>query len=65
MGNILSLTNAVPVPPTSEIGGPTSQSYGYDDLYRLTHAEGSFQQAAATQLYRLDQSYDSVHNITR
>src|SRR5947207_12922197 len=43
VGNILGLANNVAVPPPNVFGGPTNQSFAYDDLYRLTHAEGTFQ----------------------
>jgi hypothetical protein len=45
VGNILGLQNDVPVPPPSQYGGPTTQSFVYDNLYRLTHAQGTYQYA--------------------
>ena len=39
VGNVLGLDNDVAVPPASQYGGPTSQTFRYDDLYRLTSAE--------------------------
>ena len=34
VGNILGLANNVAVPPPNVFGGPTSQTFVYDDLYR-------------------------------
>ena len=64
VGNILSLANNVPVPPPSQFGGPTTQSFGYDDLYRLTNASGTYQFAPdKTDRYTLSMVYDNIHNI--
>jgi RHS repeat-associated protein len=65
VGNILGLQNDVPVPPPSQYGGPTNQSFVYDQLYRLTHAQGTYQYSPSkTHTYNLDLGYDSIHNIT-
>jgi RHS repeat-associated protein len=64
VGNILSLANKVAVPPASSMGGPTSQTFGYDDLYRLTSAKGGYQYAPGkTRNYTLGMQYDDIHNI--
>src|SRR5712692_3652161 len=64
VGNILGLANNVAVPPPNVFGGPTSQSFGYDELYRLTHAQGTFQfSPTKTHTYTMDMGYDSIHNI--
>ena len=64
VGNILSLANNVPVPPPSQFGGPTTQSFGYDDLYRLTSASGTYQFSPdKTDRYTLSMVYDNIHNI--
>src|SRR6185436_17378379 len=66
VGNILSLTNDVAVPPANTFGGPASQTFAYDDLYRLTHAQGTYRFAPdKTRTYVFDMAYDSIHNITR
>jgi RHS repeat-associated protein len=66
VGNVLNLQNVVDVPPPNVFGGPTNQTFVYDDLYRLTHAEGTFQYSPQkTHTYRLDLTYDSIHNIVR
>ena len=64
MGNILGLANNVAVPPPNVFGGPTNQSFAYDDLYRLTHAEGTFQfSPSKSHTYTMDMVYDTIHNI--
>ena len=63
-GNVLSIANVVPVPPASQFGGPTSQSFVYDDLSRLTAAGGTYQFAPnKTRKYAAQMDYDSIHNI--
>jgi RHS repeat-associated protein len=48
------------------MGGPTLQSFVYDDLYRLTQASGTFQYAPdKTHAYTLSMGYDTIHNITQ
>ncbi|MGX7828888.1 SpvB/TcaC N-terminal domain-containing protein [Actinokineospora sp. 24-640] len=65
VGNILSLHNDVALPHGKPIGGPSTQTYGYDDLYRLTSARGEYTYADnKLDRYTLDLSYDSIHNIT-
>jgi RHS repeat-associated protein len=65
VGNILSLANDVPVPHPNTFGGPTTQSYRYDDLYRLVGASGTYQfNPDKTNRYELALSYDTIHNIT-
>jgi RHS repeat-associated protein len=69
VGNILSIQNDTVAPDGPEVGmqvgGPSTQSFQYDDLYRLVHAEGSYQpRTPHTDQYRLDLAYDSIHNIT-
>jgi len=64
VGNILGLANHVPVPPPNLMGGPTDQRFGYDDLYRLTQATGTWDYAPnKQQRYSLAMTYDSIHNI--
>ncbi|WP_019143026.1 SpvB/TcaC N-terminal domain-containing protein [Noviherbaspirillum massiliense] len=65
VGNILGLNNRVAIPPANSFGGPTTQSFGYDDLYRLTSATGTYDFAPNKRdQYRLSMAYDSIHNIT-
>jgi hypothetical protein len=69
VGNVLSIENDTVAPSGPEVGrqvgGPSTQSFQYDDLYRLTHAEGSYQpRTPHTDRNRTDLSYDSIHNLT-
>ena len=66
IGNVLSLSNNVPMPPPSEYGGPSSQAFVYDDLSRLTAAAGTYRFAPGKdRTYSLSLSYDTIHNITQ
>jgi RHS repeat-associated protein len=45
------------------MGGPVTQTFTYDDLYRLTGATGVFQTAPGrTDRYNLGLTYDTIHN---
>ncbi|WP_242427153.1 MULTISPECIES: SpvB/TcaC N-terminal domain-containing protein [unclassified Streptomyces] len=62
-GNVTSLANSAP--RNAEIGGPSSQTYGYDDLNRLTSASGQYtDKNNQVNTYDLTLGYDSVNNIT-
>ena len=66
VGNILGMGNAVQTSRRSELGGPATQAFEYDNLYRLDMAQGQFITAQnLTHEYSLDMAYDSIHNITR
>src|SRR5262249_21692200 len=55
-----------PSPQQSKVGGPSAETFAYDDLYRLTHAEGVYQSSGPKpDRYTLDSWYDSVSNLTR
>ncbi|MFJ6438442.1 SpvB/TcaC N-terminal domain-containing protein [Streptomyces sp. NPDC091416] len=63
-GNITSLANNAP--QGGDIGGPSTQTYAYDDLYQLTSASGTYtDKNAARNSYTLSLEYDSIHNTTR
>ncbi len=69
VGNVLSVTNNTVAPSSPavgvQVGGPSVQTFQYDDLYRMTHSEGSYQpRTPQTDTYQLDVSYDSIDNIT-
>jgi len=63
--NILSLVNNAPVPGSNLMGGSSQYSYGYDDLYRLTTAAGSFKGPHEQDRYSLTMEYNTVGGITR
>jgi len=63
VGNALSLANAVAVPSPSQYGGPTTQTFIYDDLYRLTNASGTWQfNPDKSSVYSMNMSFDTIHN---
>ncbi|WP_414939011.1 SpvB/TcaC N-terminal domain-containing protein [Amycolatopsis sp. cmx-11-51] len=63
VGNVTKLTNDPQ--QNSAIGGPSSQTYGYDDLYRLTSASGRYTtETNQENKYTVALSYDSIHNTT-
>ncbi len=63
VGNILQLHNDVRLPNGKPIGGPSTQTFTYDDLYRLTSAHGEYQHMAnKVDSYDLSLSYDSINN---
>jgi RHS repeat-associated protein len=69
VGNVTAVDDDT-VPPDSpavgfQVGGPSHQTFAYDDLYRLTHAQGEYtSRGPKTDRYTVDLSYDSIHNIT-
>ena len=63
--NVLSITNSAPIPNNNQKGGPASYTFEYDDLYRLTNAEGMWEGANDDHDYTLDMSYNSIHDITQ
>ena len=64
VGNVLSIANQIPVPPPSRDGGPTAQTFSYDDLSRLVEAFGSYEfMPDKFDRYHMTQSYDSIHNL--
>lgn len=64
VGNILGLDNLAAVSKPNQFGGRLAQTFGYDDLYRLTSASGSLKQQPNTEhRYALAMQYDEIHNI--
>jgi RHS repeat-associated protein len=41
-GNVLERNDTRPLPPVSDLGGPSAQTFRYDDLHRLTSATGTY-----------------------
>ncbi|WP_437990605.1 RHS repeat domain-containing protein [Sorangium sp. So ce145] len=66
-GNLERVRNEVPYEqdmPGSVLVGPTTQEYGYDDLYQLLSARGTYQDRRDWQYrYRLSFAYDEIGNI--
>ncbi len=68
VGNLTSLANDIAVQPngpsSGQGGGPTSQTFGYDDLDRLTGASGVYTFAPGKQnTYTVGLGYDSADNV--
>ncbi|MFJ7958180.1 SpvB/TcaC N-terminal domain-containing protein [Streptomyces sp. NPDC096319] len=62
-GNVTARTNSAP--RNSVIGGPSSQTYAYDDLYRLTSSSGQYtDKDNQLNRYTLSLAYDSIDNTT-
>ena len=65
VSNVLSVANNAPLPQSGKAGGQMSHTYGYDALYRLASANGSYKGAdGKTASYTLAMSYDNMHRIT-
>ncbi|HEX8081624.1 MAG TPA: SpvB/TcaC N-terminal domain-containing protein [Jatrophihabitans sp.] len=65
VGNVKSVTNNIEVPSPPNFGGPSTQTFTYDDLDRLTDAAGSYQFAPGkTNNYTYALGYDNLHNTT-
>jgi RHS repeat-associated protein len=69
VGNVTSTVNDTVAPSGPEVGvqvgGPSTQTFQYDDLNQLVHAQGSYQpRGPKTDTYTVDLQYDSIHNIT-
>ena len=51
VGNVTSIENDTVAPSGpdvgTQVGGPSTQTFSYDDLYQLVHAEGSYQPRTA------------------
>jgi RHS repeat-associated protein len=65
LGNVTSVANNVPNSGPLTIGGPSTQTFGYDDQNRLTSAQGDFHpDQHDTNHYDLTMAYDSIDNVT-
>ena len=65
VSNVLSIANHAPLPQSGKAGGQMSHTYGYDALYRLTSATGTYTGAdSKTASYTLAMDYDNMHRIT-
>ncbi|MFZ5562400.1 MAG: SpvB/TcaC N-terminal domain-containing protein [Pseudomonadota bacterium] len=67
MTNITALQNRAPAGTSPDaFGGPTQQTFAYDDLYRLTNANGHWTNWQGHQeRYALNLKYDTIHNLTK
>ncbi|WMX44034.1 SpvB/TcaC N-terminal domain-containing protein [Streptomyces roseicoloratus] len=63
IGNLTGLADNAP--QGGPTGGPSSQTFGYDDQYRLTSASGRYtDRNHRLNTYTLNLGYDSIHNTT-
>ncbi|AZA83244.1 hypothetical protein C1637_24095 [Chryseobacterium lactis] len=68
VSNVLQIHNNAPVAQAGLLGGGTNHAYGYDDLYRLTSANGNWRGINAQgqeerQRYTTTMAYDNMHNV--
>lgn len=61
--NITQIENMADAPASYQLGGATKYTFEYDDLYRLTHAEGEWTHHRGASTYTLDMAYNRVHDI--
>lgn len=69
VGNVTSIENDALIPrhqnTSDDIGGPSTQTFGYDSLNRLTSAQGQYTNDGETSnQYQVSLSYDTINNIT-
>ncbi len=63
VGNIVTQSNLAENTQNNLLGGATSYTYEYDDLYRLIGATGSWSAPNNPESFTLAMSYDTIHNI--
>lgn len=65
VGNVKQVVNDVPLPVGKPIGGPSVQTFNYDDLYQVTSAWGEYRDKDnKLDRQQLTLTYDSIHNTT-
>ncbi len=65
-GNVLQRRDTRPAPPSSQLSGPSSQTFTYDDLNRLTSASGTYTDSARrVRTYALGVTYDEAGRLAR
>ncbi|MFL6202995.1 MAG: RHS repeat domain-containing protein, partial [Thermoanaerobaculia bacterium] len=65
LGTVLAIQNDVALPAPPLYGGPSAQTFRYDDLYQLVAAEGSLRSPPnKTSTYKLALAYDEIGNTT-
>jgi RHS repeat-associated protein len=63
-GTILGLANGIPQGKPSQLGGPVTETFSYDDLYELTAAAGSLRTPPnKVSAFTLALAYDPLGNI--
>lgn len=64
-GNVVQRNDTRPLPASKTKGGPSSQTFTYDDLDRLVSATGTYRDAAATRTYSSTMTFDATGRLTR
>ncbi len=65
-GNVTLRKDTRPLAPSGEKGGPSTQTFTYDDLYRLTRATGSYSfPPSKTRTYTIDMTYDDAGRVVQ
>ncbi|HKI02567.1 MAG TPA: glycohydrolase toxin TNT-related protein [Thermoanaerobaculia bacterium] len=63
-GTLLGLDNNLPPGRSKELGGPSTQTFAYDDLYQLVGAQGTWRTAPnKVSSYTLALSYDEAGDL--
>ena len=66
VGNVESLTNALPSPVSTHFGGAVSYTYEYDDVNRLKLATGkAASRPGVDDAFTASWEYSDIHNLTR
>jgi hypothetical protein len=63
VNNITQLKSVAPIPESNLKGGNFVYEFKYDDLYRLTKANGHYQGATHEHTYTLDMNYTATGSI--
>ena len=65
-GNVVQRNDTRPIAASNEKGGPSDQTFTYDDLYRLTSAKGSYTfPPNKKREYSVALTYDHAGRVTR
>jgi RHS repeat-associated protein len=65
VGNITQVANNVALPHGKPIGGPSVQTFAYDDLYQVTSTWGEYRNKDnKLDRQQLTLGYDTIHNTT-
>lgn len=65
-GNVTERSDARPAPPSPQLGGPSSQTFSYDDLNRVTSATGTYRDSyRRVRTYTLDLDFDADGRVLR
>jgi RHS repeat-associated protein len=62
VNNIQEINNDIPLQPNF-LGGKSTHTYEYDNLYRLAEAKGRYKSSTDTSYYNLSMTYDNLYNI--